>query len=76
MVAKQEDGLSSTFDDIHVRITTTTGYTEVAHAMKRFVKEYNQDPPNKGRIYDWYIAEADDLLGLASLDLTEESEDD
>jgi hypothetical protein len=74
VVFKQEDGLANSFDDIQIKITANS-FNEVRVAALKFMQEYNEDPTNRARIYDWYVAESEDLLGLGGLDMEEEEDD-
>ncbi len=41
----------------------------------QFIKDYNAEPTNRARIYDFYVAETKDLIGLGGLDVEEEEDD-
>lgn len=71
IVFKQEDGLANSLDDIHVRFSADN-YQEIKLAIIQFMKEYNKDPPNKGQLFDWYLAETEDIFGLRSYDSIDE----
>ena len=73
IVFRQEDGLANAFDDIQIRLTADS-FTEIRRAALQFINEYNEEPTNRARIYDWYVAESKDLIGLGRLDLEEEDE--
>lgn len=70
---KQEDGLANAFDDIQIRITADS-FKEVREACLKFMEDYNEDPTNRAHIFDWYVAECEDLLGLGRLDIEEEDD--
>ena len=74
IIFKQEDGLANAFDDIQVHITADS-FNEIRAAAHKFIEEYNSDPTNRTRIFDWYVAESEDLLGLGHLDLAEEEDE-
>ena len=75
LVFKQEDGLANAFDDIQIKVVADS-FEEIREAAHKFMKDYNTEPTNRARIYDWYVAESEDLLGLGGLDLTEAEDDD
>jgi hypothetical protein len=74
VIFKQEDGLANSFDDIQIKITADS-FKDVRTAALKFMQDYNEDPTNRARIFDWYIAESEDILGLGGLDLAEEEDD-
>ena len=74
VVFKQEDGLANAFDDIQIRFSGDN-FKEIRKAAHEFMKDYNEEPTNRARIYDWYVAESEDLLGLGGLDIEEEEDD-
>jgi hypothetical protein len=74
VVFRQEDGLANSFDDIQIRIGADS-FMEIRQAAVQFIKDYNEEPTNRARIYDWYVAESKDLIGLGGLDLEEEEDD-
>ena len=74
VVFRQEDGLANSFDDIQIRLTADS-FTEIKDAAMQFIKDYNQEPTNRARIYDFYVAETKDLIGLGGLDVEEEEDD-
>ena len=75
VVFKQEDGLANSFDDIQIKVSASS-FKEVRRAALAFMEDYNSEPTNRARIFDWYVAESEDLLGLGGLDLTEDSDDE
>jgi hypothetical protein len=74
VVFRQEDGLANSFDDIQVRLNADT-FSEIRKTALTFITDYNNEPTNRARIYDWYVAESKDLIGLGHLDLEEEGDD-
>lgn len=74
VVFRQEDGLANSFDDIQIRFSADS-FNEIRKGALEFMKDYNSEPTNRARIYDYYIAETHDLLGLGHLDVEEEEDE-